>query len=173
MLLLEKCTTFLITYCQAIKQTGAQGVIMAEPAAGLISNDDCLMYSTPYIKRIVDAVQDDDFLLVLHNCGNTGHCTNAMVATGAKALHFGNRIDMVEALQACPSDILVMGNLDPVSVFKQANADEVYTKTTDLLNRTKDFPNYVLSTGCDVPPLIPQANISSFYRALDAFNHGR
>ena len=36
-LLLEKCTAFLKSYCQAIKETGVQGVIIAEPAAGLIS----------------------------------------------------------------------------------------------------------------------------------------
>lgn len=29
---------------------------------------------------------------------------------------------MVEALKACPADVLVMGNLDPVGIFKMALA---------------------------------------------------
>lgn len=29
--LLEKCTEFILRYCQAIKKTGAAGVVMAEP----------------------------------------------------------------------------------------------------------------------------------------------
>ena len=45
-----------------------------------------------------------------------------MVATGAAAYHFGNKIDMVEALKEVPADSLAMGNLDPVSLFKAANS---------------------------------------------------
>ena len=37
------------------------------------------------IRRIVESVQDDRFLVILHNCGDTGHCTEAMVGTGAAA----------------------------------------------------------------------------------------
>ena len=43
-LLLEKCTEFLLSYCQAIKATGVAGVVMAEPAAGLLSDEDCFQY---------------------------------------------------------------------------------------------------------------------------------
>lgn len=79
--LLAKCTDFILRYCMALKETGANGVVMAEPAAGLMSDDDCKTFSSDYVKEIVDKVQDDYFTVVLHNCGNTGHCTKAMVAT--------------------------------------------------------------------------------------------
>ena len=78
--LLQKCTSFIEKYCQALKETGANGVMMAEPAAGLLSNDDCLTFSSQYVRQIVERVQDDHFILILHNCGNTGHCTKAMVS---------------------------------------------------------------------------------------------
>ena len=170
-LLLDKCTELILKYVQAMKEAGVSGVIMAEPAAGLISNDDCLTWSTAYVRRIVDAVQDDSFMVVLHNCGNTGHCTDAMVQSGAAGLHFGNRADMVEALKACPSDRHVMGNLDPVSIIQQATPDKVYSETLALLEATSEYPNFILSTGCDVPPHVPFDNIEAFYRALDTFNH--
>lgn len=169
-LLLDKCTAYLTDYCQAIKETGVEGVIMAEPAAGLISNDDCMVYSTPYIKKIVDAVQDDHFIVILHNCGNTGHCTQAMLQTGARGLHFGNKIDMLGALEECPEDVLVMGNLDPVKVFKQSTAEDVYKATKELLDKTTPYRHFILSSGCDVPPLIPIENIQSFYDALHDYN---
>ncbi len=168
--LLEKCTAFLIDYCIALKATGTAGVVMAEPAAGLLSNEDCIEFSTKYVKQIIEAVQDDTFAVILHNCGNTGHCTEAMVVSGAKALHFGNRIDMVEALKECPSDILAMGNLDPVLVFKQASAAEVASATADLLNKTKEFPNFILSSGCDLPPHVPAANLDAFFQTVRAYN---
>ena len=168
--LLEKCTDFLSAYVRAMKETGIGGVVMAEPAAGLISNDDCLQYCTPYVKQIIDDVQDDSFKVILHNCGNTGHCTDAMVRSGARALHFGNRADMVEALKACPPDLPVLGNIDPVGVFQQASPEQVYTAVSALLEKTAPYDNFILSSGCDVPPHTPIDNIKAFYRALADYN---
>ena len=167
--LLEKCTAFLLRYCEELKRTGVTGVIMAEPAAGLLSDEDCQTYSTKYVRQVVEALQDDTFTIILHNCGNTGQCTQAMVDSGAAALHFGNAIDMRQALQACPTDVLVMGNLDPVGILKQSTPEVVYQKTLELLEQTASAKNYVLSTGCDVP-MVPEANIQAFYQALDHFN---
>lgn len=169
-LLLEKCTEFILKYVRAMKETGISGVIMAEPAAGLISNDDCNAYSTAYVKQIVDAVQDDSFMVILHNCGNTGHCTDAMVRSGAKGLHFGNRADMVEALRECPAGLMVMGNIDPVGVMQQASPEKVKEETRALLEATASWDNFVLSTGCDVPPQTPFENIAAFYEALEEYN---
>lgn len=168
--LLEKCTTFILHYCQELKRLGATGVIMAEPAAGLLSDEDCMSYSTVYVKQIVEAVQDDDFIVILHNCGNRGQCTSAMIASEAAALHFGNAVDMVATLEQCPSDLVIMGNIDPVGVLKQASAKEVYRQTMDLLEKTADYRNFVLSSGCDMPPLVPDANIRAFYQAVADFN---
>ncbi len=164
--LLSKCTEFIAKYLQAMKATGVSGVMLAEPAAGLISDDDAVAYSSKYIKQIVDQVQDDTFMVVMHNCGNTGHCTHSMVATGAAALHFGNKIDMIEALKESPADLLVMGNLDPVSIFKQATSQEVAEATKELLDRAKDYKNFIISTGCDTPPGVPEANIEAFYSQI-------
>lgn len=77
--LLDKCTAFILKYCAELKRLGASGVFIAEPAAGLLSNEDCMAYSTVFIRQIVQTLQDDDFAVILHNCGNTGQCTQAMV----------------------------------------------------------------------------------------------
>jgi uroporphyrinogen decarboxylase len=170
-MLLHKCAEFIARYCTALKATGVNGVVMAEPAAGLLSNEDCRQYSSVFIKEIVERVQDDNFIVILHNCGNTGHCTQAMVATGAAAYHFGNKIDMVEALKEVPAEALAMGNLDPVSIFKSASAEEVRRATLALLEATKAYPNFVLSSGCDTPPHTPVENIDAFFDALKEFNN--
>lgn len=169
--LLKKCSDFILRYCMALKATGVNGVVMAEPAAGLLSDEDCTQYSSVFIKEIVEKVQDDHFTVILHNCGNTGHCTRAMVATGAAAYHFGNKINMVEALKEVPADALAMGNLDPVSLFKAAAPEEMKKATLDLLEATRSYPNFVLSSGCDTPPHTPAENIDAFFAALNEFNN--
>ena len=168
--LLAKCTAYITAYCKELKSLGATGVIMAEPAAGLLSNDDCQEYSTVYVKQIVEAVQDENFTVILHNCGNKGQCTQAMIDSGAAALHFGNAVDMVATLEQCPSDLIVMGNIDPVGILKQASSEDVYRITSDLLAKTAGYKNFVISSGCDMPPLVPEANIKAFYKAVADFN---
>ena len=154
--LLDKCTEFIEKYCLALKATGANGVIMAEPAAD--------------VRRIVDRVQDEHFIVVLHNCGNTGQCTRAMVATGAAAYHFGNKCRMEDVIRDVPPTALAMGNIDPVSVFKDGMPFRVRQAVTDLCEKMRPFPNFVLSSGCDTPPHTPLANVEAFFEALAAFN---
>ncbi len=168
--LLNKCTEFIEKYCLALKATGANGVVMAEPAAGLMSNNDCLTFSSQYVSRIVKRVQDDSFIVVLHNCGNTGQCTKAMVETGAVAYHFGNKCHMEEVIRDVPSTALAMGNIDPVSVFKDGTPEMMRTTVVDLLEKMKPYPNFVLSSGCDTPPHTPFENIDAFFKALNDYN---
>ena len=93
-----------------------------------------------------------------------------MVYTGAAAYHFGNKIKMEEALKEVPVHALAMGNLDPVSLFKMSSPEEMRQATLQLLEATSTHPNFVLSSGCDVPPYTPLANIDAFYAALEEFN---
>ena len=168
--LLAKCTQFIEKYCQALKRTGANGVMMAEPAAGLMSNDDCQNFSSAYVKYIVNKVQDENFIVILHNCGNTGQCTQAMVSTGAAAYHFGNKCKMEEVIKDVPSTALAMGNIDPVSIFKDGMPFQMRQTVTDLLEKMRPYPNFVLSSGCDTPPHTPLANVDAFFESLADFN---
>ena len=171
--LLEKTTAFLIDYAKAFKATGCNGLIMAEPAAGLISPKMSKEFSADYIKRVVDAVQEESFVFILHNCGKTEKMVDAMLSTGASALHVGNAVDIRNILTQTPKHIPVMGNLDPVGVFRLGTPETIYESATALLDRTAEFPNFVLSSGCDIPPGTPLENVQSFFRALDDWNGQR
>ena len=168
--LLKKCSAFLLDYVREFKSQGSDGIIMAEPAAGLLSSEMCDEFSSSYIKQIVDEVQDNRFLFILHNCGDKGQVTQSMVSTGAGGLHFGNAINIVKTLKELPVDVLVMGNLDPVGVFKMAGPEKVFDATTELLWQASGGKNFVISSGCDLPPKVPAKNVEAFFEAVDAFN---
>ena len=55
-ILLSKATEFIISYIKAFKDAGADGVIMAEPAAGLLSPSLNAEFSVPFVKKIIDEV---------------------------------------------------------------------------------------------------------------------
>lgn len=167
--LIDKCTRFLIEYAKTYKDAGAGGVVIAEPAAGLLPADMCDEFSSKYVKRIVEAVQDETFLVILHNCGNTVELVPTMLSTGAAAFHFGNAVKMTDILPQIPENILAFGNLDPVSVFKTGSPEQVYLTTKNLLNSTKAFSNFIISSGCDIPPGSPLKNLDAFFNANTDF----
>ena len=169
-IVLEKCTAFLIEYAKAYKAAGADGIMMAEPVSGLLSPALEEEFSSPYIKQIVDAVQDAEFAVIYHNCGdNTLRMTGSMLSTGAAAYHFGNAIDMAEMMAKMPADVVVMGNVDPAGVLRQGTPEIVREATLEVMNRCRSYPNFVISSGCDIPPATPWENIEAFFAAAEEY----
>ena len=170
-LVLEKATRFLIDYAKAYKEAGANGIMMAEPVAGLLSPALEEEFSSPYVKQIVDALQNEEFIVIYHNCGdNVPKMMKSILSTGAAAYHFGNVVDMENDIIAqVPEDTLVMGNIDPVGVLKNGTPESVREATLSLLERCAKYPNFVLSSGCDMPPMTPLENIDAFFNTVDEF----
>lgn len=167
---LKKVAEFQIAYIKAFKEAGANGVVMAEPLAGLLSDDLAEEFSETYVKQIVDALQDENFLVVYHNCGNSAIQTiDTIVNNGCRMFHFGNAVDMAEMMPLIPENCVAMGNVDPASQFRNGTPDSVYQATTDLLKKCSGYKNFVISSGCDVPPLSPWENIDAFFKAVSDF----
>jgi uroporphyrinogen decarboxylase len=163
---LEKSATFLTDYLRAFRSAGANGVIIAEPAAGLLSPRGLAAFSSAYLKTMAAAVAGDSFSLVLHNCGAKLVHLPAILETGLKSFHFGTPMDIVAALGKVPADVVLCGNLDPAGVFCQLSAEEVNARTAGLLAATDGHRNFVLSSGCDLPPNTPLANVDAFFAAV-------
>ena len=167
---LEKVTGFLVAYARAYKAVGAHGIVIAEPVAGMLSPVLEEEFSSPYVKKIVDAVQDDNFIVVYHNCGNNVlRMTDSIISTGAAAYHYGNAIDMAEMMQKMPSNVLVMGNIDPAGTLKEGTVEKVKRETQELLEKCSAYPNFIPSSGCDIPPHTPWENIQAFFETVDKF----
>ena len=167
---MEKTTAFLIDYCKAYKAAGANGVVMAEPLTGMLSPNLAEEFSHPYVERIVDAVQDDSFAVIYHNCGNNVVLmADAIFGLGAMGYHFGNAIRLADMLPHAPADRLVMGNVDPAGQLRNGTPDSIRAATLQVMEECGRYPNFVASTGCDVPPMSSWENIDAFFAAVAEF----
>lgn len=167
-MILDKATEFLIAYGRAFKDLGADGIMMAEPLAGVLSPDLMEEFSAPYVKRIIAALQDDAFGVIYHNCGNAvPHMLEAIFDQGAAAFHFGNAVDMAQVLANAPADALCMGNIDPASQFVQGTPESIARATAELMEKCAAYPNFLLSSGCDIPAHAKWENIRAFFGALN------
>lgn len=169
--LMRKTTDFLIDYIRAYKAVGANGVVLAEPLTGLLSPELAATFSTPYVRELAQAVQGDDFIVVYHNCGNnTILMIDSILDTGCACYHFGNAIDMREMLEHIPPDIAVMGNVDPAGQMKNGTPESVQEETLRIMKACcPEHPNFIISSGCDIPPMSPWENIDAFFAAVDAY----
>lgn len=168
--LLSKCTEFITEYTKAYIKAGADGVVLSEPLAGLLSPDLEEEFSAPYVRKIISEVRSDDFAVIYHNCGNScAYMTESILSVGADAYHFGNAVDITEILEKCPSDTIIMGNLDPVELFRNGTPEKMKSAVKELMTKCSKYPNFVLSSGCDIPPVTDWANIDAFFEASDEF----
>ena len=167
---LEKVTQFLISYILEYKKNGANGVVMAEPLAGMLSPALSAEFSGEYVKKIVDAVQSDDFILIYHNCGNNVLLMiDSILETNAAAYHFGNAIKMADMLTKVPENIVVMGNVDPAGQIKEGTPESVKNATKNIMSECCSHSNFVISSGCDIPPASSWDNIDAFFAAVKEF----
>lgn len=170
-ILMRKATDFLIEYIREYKKTGANGVVLAEPLTGLLSPDLAAKLSAPYVKELNEAVRDENFIVIYHNCGNnTILMIDSILSTGCACYHFGNAIDMREMLEHIPKDILVMGNVDPSTQFRNGTPESIREETLRIMRACcPEYPNFVISSGCDIPPRSPWENIDAFFAAVDEY----
>jgi len=167
---LEKVTEFLISYINAYKQAGANGVVIAEPLAGLLSPRLVEEFSGIYCKKIIDAVQTENFAVIYHNCGSSViDAIDSILAIGAKGYHFGNAIDMEEMLKKVPRDVLIMGNIDPATQFFRGTPASMKEDVVKLLDKCSKYSNYILSSGCDIPPQSSWENIDAYFAAVEEY----
>lgn len=168
--LLAKATDFLVAYARAFRAARADGVIVAEPMAGLLSPEALAEFSSAYLRRLVGETDDGFFSVIVHNCGARLAHLPAILGSGARIHHFGAPMDLAAALAAVPPGVVLGGNLDPTAVFVRSTPDRVREETTGLLRRLDRDPHgCVISSGCDLPPETPLANLEAFFQAVRGF----
>jgi uroporphyrinogen decarboxylase len=167
---LRKTNDLLLKYSAALLDTGVDGLMVLEPAAGMLRADDANEFSSNYIREIIDLVKSRGKTPSLHNCGNIGHLIESLCATGIEALHVGSVTDPFEVYPRIPADVVLMGNLDPTNIFLRGTPETVEAAAGKLLSRMQGagYDRFIISSGCDLPPGTPMENL----RALEEVVRG-
>jgi len=168
--LLDNVTGFLCRYALEFRETGAWGVLVAEAPPGRLSPERLQRFSTPFVKRIIKAIETTEFAVVLHSSHAAIDHLDGIMDSGAGLLHFGPSMDVAAALARVGPEVVLSGNLDAAQVFRQGTPQAAGEATRALLEATRRFRNFVISSGSDIPPGSPLANLNAFFRAVADFN---
>lgn len=162
------CTSIIMEYTQALITSGADLICVLEPTAAILGPDQFSQFSGEFVRHIIESYKYSNVDTIYHICGNTMHLVKAMSQTGVGAISLDSPetgIDLAKVAQMVPEDIAIIGNVNPTRIMKDGTVEEVEQATTELLDQMKDYPNFVLSTGCDLPPGIPLENMITFMEA--------
>ena len=167
--LLDIVTGFLCRYALEFRETGAWGVLVVEAAAGKLSSEGLSRFSVPFFKRIVKAAETPDFAVIVHNCHASLDNLDAVLGSGASIFHFGPPMDAAAALARVPPEVILGGNID-TGIFQRGTPQATGDATRALLESTRRFRNFIVSSGCDIPAGAPLANLNAFFRVVAEFN---
>ena len=100
-------------------------ICMLEPTATGLSPEQFKKFSGGYIKKLKS---NWDIPLILHICGDTTSLILEMIKTNCDGISLDAMVNLQHAANLISSDILILGNIDPVRVLAFGNKEEVEEK---------------------------------------------
>ena len=62
-----------------------------------------------------------------------------------------------------------MGNVDPAGQFCNGTPESIRKATLQVMEACCEHPNFVISSGCDIPPRSKWENIDAFFAAVKEY----
>lgn len=167
-LVCEFATEAIQEYVRALIAAGAQAICILEPSAVMLGPKQFEQFSSRYVNHIIESCKYTGIATIYHTCGNTMHLIDKMVDAGIDALSLDSPdagVDLTSVAKTVPENVIVMGNLNPTGTLLKGTPAEVKEEVSDLLSKMEPYPNFILSTGCDLPQEVPLDNIRAFMEA--------
>lgn len=170
--LLEFCTEKVQEYTRLLVAAGAQVLAILEPSSVMLGPQQFEQFSARYVRHITESTRYADVATVYHVCGNTMHLLEIMAGSGVDALSLdspGAGVDLLAVARRVPQDVTIVGNICPTAAILNGTPRDVEREVVSLLKTMDPYPNFVLSTGCDLPQETPLDNIQAFMNAGRAY----
>ena len=152
-------------YVQLLISAGADVICILEPSAVMLSPEQFSEFSAIYIRHITQSFKYSGISFVYHTCGNTMHLVDKMVRSGVQGVSLDSPdvgVDLAAVARRIPEEVVVIGNINPATTMRFGTRAEVHDQVNALLGEMERFPNFILSTGCDLPQETPIENIREF-----------
>ncbi len=163
-------------YARLLTGAGAQAICILEPTAVMLGPDEFERFSASFIRDIVNSYKYTGVSVIYHTCGNTMHLIDLMADSLVDAISLDSAkvgVDLPEVARRVGDRTIIIGNIDPTGAILTGTPAEVRDEVEALL-RSMDFcPNFILSTGCDLPQEVPFENIGAFMEAGRNYRIGK
>jgi len=161
-------TEVIQKYVRLLIAAGAQVICILEPSAVMLGPDQFAAFSAGYVRHLTESCKYTGVATIYHTCGNTMPLVEKMAESGVNAISLDSPeagVNLPAVAERLSSDLVIMGNINPTGRMLTGRPHQVEEEVKGLLKQMSRFPNFVLSTGCDLPQETPLENIHAFMRA--------
>ncbi|HEX8175033.1 MAG TPA: uroporphyrinogen decarboxylase [Pyrinomonadaceae bacterium] len=151
----------LSKYLNAQVEAGAQAVQLFDSWVGCLSPDDYREYVLPHTREVIRNVRRG--VPVIHFGTGTATLLELMKEAGGDVIGLDWRVQLDEEWERL-GDVAVMGNLDPVSLF--ADADFVRGQARRILEQAGGRPGHIFNMGHGILPETPVENVLALVEAV-------
>jgi uroporphyrinogen decarboxylase len=128
-------------------------------------------FAFPYLKEVHEKVLAMGVKrFSTHVCGeqNLNLSYLAQIPMGDHGImSFGREVDLDQAIKYFGDRCVIAGNIDPI-ILQTGTPQQVYSLAKQCLEKGKHAPRgYILTAGCDVPPLAPPYNVYMIMKAVN------
>jgi uroporphyrinogen decarboxylase len=160
-----------IEYALANIKAGIDVVVTADPTASgsLISPKTFETFAAPAQRAVINAVKHAGAIPSLHICGKTTPMLELMAETGTKIVELDHLTKLEEAKQRIGHQTILMGNLDPTKLLLTGTPKEIEAMAEICIRSAGRDGRFILSSGCEIPPLAPLENIRAMVTAVEKY----
>ncbi len=172
--LCEFTTKVIMQYNDLLVSAGVDIICVLEPTAVMLGPQQFNQFSSHYIRRIVERNTERGVGSIYHTCGNTMHLVKLMVESNVHGISLDSSevgVDMKKVAESIPVSVALIGNINPTQTLLRGEPHEVKHEVKELLKAMRPYPNFILSTGCDLPQETPIENIKAFMEASRENSH--
>ena len=161
--LMDKITATITEYLKAQISAGAQAIQIFDTWGGIFSPGDFREFALAYVIKIIDALkkwiktENLEHVPIIYFVGQTAGLLKEIRTSGADAFGVDWRINIDDAVRGLGGDVVVQGNLDPLSMFLPHNKIEERVK--DILGRASSARGHIFNLGHGVVPETPPENV--------------
>ena len=157
-LLQQKCLCMAKSFALAQIEAGANIIGVGDAVCSQISQEMYDEFCLPLHKELFDFIHEHGALVKLHICGNITHILHSLKKTDIDILDVDWMVDMAEAHKIMGEDVMLCGNLDPVSVIMSGTKDLIKKKYEEVkVSIPQD--NWIIMGGCEIPRDTPIENM--------------
>ena len=136
-------------------------VVVVDPAAEALKAKEFASLCRPYIGGLAGIIRSSGAICLIHICGDSTHLLEELALTGAEGMILDAKINLPREAEKIPSNLVLLGNIDPKRIIRRGTAEDVRWEVRRLLRHMDKVRNFILSTGCDVPVEAPMRNLEA------------
>jgi MtaA/CmuA family methyltransferase len=156
--LMDICVITAKDFARAQIEAGCLVIGIGDALCSQIDPETYRSYVLPLHQEIIDFVHKMGAFTKLHICGDITHHLPNLALTGTDILDLDWMVDFAAARKNCKNELILCGNLDPVSCIQNQTPEKISSLSGKLATGQKQT-RFILSGGCEITRDTPLENI--------------